>query len=243
MNESILTQLKILVERAVRPVRASSACKRKMREELLAHVMAVFEEEAGKLGDERAALERTAERFGNPGDLTGRLRDSLPAGERLAGLVEPLIFRPGESTLRRAVRHSLLVGAEIVVFLLLTWFVWGRVSEWPTEVMLHGSVLVVVCGLIFSFTFLAHWMRQALHGPAGRSWPRLLLAAAAAWLLIPAATFGMCLEFSGNVWSSLTDVLPMVAFFGAVPMLLAVVVSLTAAQTRSAEEWASLPVV
>ena len=60
MNESTLTQLKILVERAVRPVRASTARKRKMREELLAHVVGVFEEEAARLGGEEAALERTA---------------------------------------------------------------------------------------------------------------------------------------------------------------------------------------
>src|SRR5471030_1647421 len=40
MNDSILTQLKILVERAVRPVRVSMAPKRKIREELLAHVAA-----------------------------------------------------------------------------------------------------------------------------------------------------------------------------------------------------------
>ena len=45
MNESTLTQLKIIVERAVRPVRASTSRKRKMREELLAHVSGVFEEE------------------------------------------------------------------------------------------------------------------------------------------------------------------------------------------------------
>ena len=43
MNESTLTQLKIVVERAVRPVRASFARKRKVREELLAHVSGVFE--------------------------------------------------------------------------------------------------------------------------------------------------------------------------------------------------------
>ena len=66
MNESTLTQLKIIVERAVRPVEASIARKRKMREELLAHVVGVFEEESTKLADERTALERTALRFGNP---------------------------------------------------------------------------------------------------------------------------------------------------------------------------------
>ena len=46
MNDCTLTQLKILVERVVRPVRASSERKRKMRDELLAHVSAVFEQEA-----------------------------------------------------------------------------------------------------------------------------------------------------------------------------------------------------
>ena len=66
MNESTLTQLKIVVERAVRPVRASTARKRKMREELLAHVIGVFDEESAKLHHDRAALERTALRFSKP---------------------------------------------------------------------------------------------------------------------------------------------------------------------------------
>ena len=58
MNESTLNQLKIIVERAVRPVRASTYLKRKMREELLSHVSGVFEEESAKIGEERTALER-----------------------------------------------------------------------------------------------------------------------------------------------------------------------------------------
>ena len=45
MNESTLTQLQVIVERAVRPVQASISCKRKMREELLAHVSGAFEDE------------------------------------------------------------------------------------------------------------------------------------------------------------------------------------------------------
>ena len=56
MNESTLTQLKIFVERVVRPVRASIRRKRKMREELLAHVTSVFAEESTTLGDERLQL-------------------------------------------------------------------------------------------------------------------------------------------------------------------------------------------
>jgi hypothetical protein len=79
MNESTLTQMMIVVERAVRPVWASSARKRKMREELLAHVVGVFEEESAKLGDERAAVERTALRFGNPAEVMSQLQETVPA--------------------------------------------------------------------------------------------------------------------------------------------------------------------
>src|SRR5262249_20820162 len=50
MNEFIQIQLKILVERTVRSVRATIGRKRKMREELMAHLTAVFAEET-KLGD------------------------------------------------------------------------------------------------------------------------------------------------------------------------------------------------
>src|SRR6185369_12049910 len=49
MNDNNLIQLMTIVERAVRPVQASTSRKRKMREELLAHVTGVFEEEAAKL--------------------------------------------------------------------------------------------------------------------------------------------------------------------------------------------------
>ena len=57
MNDSTLTELKVVVERAVRPLQASLAQKRRMREELLGHLLSTFEEEAAKVGDEQAALE------------------------------------------------------------------------------------------------------------------------------------------------------------------------------------------
>ena len=44
MNESTMTGLKIIVERAVRPVQVSNTRRQKIREELLAHVGGVFEE-------------------------------------------------------------------------------------------------------------------------------------------------------------------------------------------------------
>ena len=117
MNESTLTQLKIIVERAVRPVRASTSRKRKMREELLAHVSGAFEGESAQLGDDRAALERTALRFGNPAEVTAQLQESVPASDGITRFWEG---RPGEATLWIFVRLACvasvcsLVGAAAV---------------------------------------------------------------------------------------------------------------------------------
>jgi hypothetical protein len=102
MNEPTLTQLKIIVERAVRPVRATTSRKRKMREELLAHVTAVFEEEA-KLHEESVALARTAVRFGDVGELTRQLQAAVPASDAPAYFVESFVgLAMQEPVLRRA---------------------------------------------------------------------------------------------------------------------------------------------
>ena len=77
MNESTMTGLKIIVERAVRPVRVSNSRRRKIREELLSHVVGVFEEERARVDDDQAALERTALRFGNPAEVTSQLQHSV----------------------------------------------------------------------------------------------------------------------------------------------------------------------
>ena len=54
-----------------------------MREELLAHLTAAFDEEAARLGDDRAALGRTLRRFGDPADLTRELQAAVPWLERV----------------------------------------------------------------------------------------------------------------------------------------------------------------
>jgi len=84
MNESTPIQLKMIVERAVRPVRASTSRRRKMREEFLAHVTAVFAEESAKSGDERAALEQTEQRFGKPAQLANELQEAVPVSDAIA---------------------------------------------------------------------------------------------------------------------------------------------------------------
>src|SRR5262249_37101154 len=167
MNDTTLTQLKIIVERAVRPVRASTFRKRKMREELLAHVSDVFEEES-KLGDGRAALARTQERFGQPAELTGQLQASVPRSDWFGQFVEYFEdFRAGESPLRRATRHALMMFLIFGTLVLPIFLVQHRFSEL--------SIIPAAAILVFGFTLMTNWMRDALYGPAGRSWLRVVL--------------------------------------------------------------------
>ena len=78
MNESIHDQLDAIVGCAIRPVSASASRKRMIREELLAHVTAVFDEELARLGDEQAAVNETARRFGIAAELESQLQASVP---------------------------------------------------------------------------------------------------------------------------------------------------------------------
>src|SRR5262245_25994065 len=151
MNESIPTQLKVIVERAVRPVRASTSRKRKMREELLAHVGGVFEEECARLDDDRAALERTALRFGNPAEVTRQLQESVPASDSISRFWEG---RPGEATLWILLRLACVASAWALVGVGVVWFASGWVTALPREAVITGgyaflALPVYLIGLAF----------------------------------------------------------------------------------------------
>ena len=110
-----LAQMRI-AERAVRPVRAGTKCKRKMREELLAHLSHIFEEELSRLGDTQAALAEAARRFGDPAQLAAELQRALPASERRNYHVERWFgWRAPESVVRMMLRTSLLSCCIVVV--------------------------------------------------------------------------------------------------------------------------------
>ena len=234
MNESTLTRLKVLVERAVRPVRASEVRKRRMREELLAHLSAVFEEEAVRLEEERAALERTEQRFGSPAELSGQLQESVPQRDRLLRWAENVFLMPGLSTFRRAYRLALLLTLLFGGFLLPAFFVQGRLSEWPT--------ILAIPVITFSCTFVVSGMRQALYGPAGRSWAKAALVAGASCFIVPVVTFGLVLTYSGDAGSSLLTVLPLLPVSALTPVAAVLAAHLSALECRYHDDWASLPI-
>ena len=102
--KSRIAQMKI-VERAVRPVRAGTPCKRKMREELLAHLTAIYEQEYSRLDNSEAALNAAVRRFGDPAELARELEAALPYHERLSHLMERwFAWRAPESVFRYSLR-------------------------------------------------------------------------------------------------------------------------------------------
>jgi hypothetical protein len=182
MNESTLTRLKIIVERAVRPVRASTARKRKMREELLAHVVGVFEEEGGRLGDERAALERAALRFGNSAEVTSQLQESVPASDSIIRFWEG---RPGEATLWILLRLACVASACALFGVGAGFFGAGWVAAFPREAMITCVYVVLALPVyLFGLAFLTDWIEKGVYDPAGVSRLRVARSAASSLLFL-----------------------------------------------------------
>jgi hypothetical protein len=267
MNESTGIQLKIIVERAVRPVRASTSRKRKMREELLAHVRGVFDEEWARLGDDRAAVERTALRFGNPAEVTGQLQESVPASD---GILRVLEGRPGESMLRGVLRFAWLEGLIAWAALGAALFVAGWVSAWSREELIavvssFGFLPMWLCMPLWllAVTLVTYWLEKSLHGPEPLiGWPRigLVKVLTSAWA-VPAVRIalivgGLCLLALVGIggfqwpmyrahWNHL-DVLGAFFLVG-IMMALSVVCAWALVQTvdegrRCHEEWSRLPI-
>jgi hypothetical protein len=246
MNDLTLTQLKILVERVVRPVRATTPRKRKMREELLAHLTAVLEEEA-KLHEEPVALARTAARFGDVGELTRQLQAAVPASDAALFAVESFVGLPmQEPVLRRALRYAVAIGAlctcSLAVLIPVIALTTGSWSEWVTLARLPSILAPAwMASLIFVATFLEHGMRQALFGAGGRSWPRAIGVGVLAWLLVPGLVLAWSLALSGEFLPSLLDTLPLFLTGALAPIALVLLVAVLISEIRYINEWANLP--
>jgi hypothetical protein len=263
MNESTLTHLKVIVERAVRPVRASTSRKWKIREELLAHVSGVFEEELAKLGDGQAALERTAKRFGDPAEVTGQLQGSVPASDAIVRFWEG---RPGESTLRAPLRYVCVIAAPGLVIFPAVLVVAGWDRPWSRhELMAACSNLPFVPLVLFGFALMAWWMerslREARHLPASprtglvksitSAWAvpamrrAMLVGGSCQFLLLMTIYIGSNWPAQPMSWGHVTSVLgtvPAMAFKASLCVFAGLVFVLPAVERRNHhEEWARLP--
>ena len=83
MNDAILNDLTAHITQAIGTLPASCARRQQMQEELLAHLLDLYDEELERLQNERAAADRAKQRFGRPDDLRSELATAVPWLERL----------------------------------------------------------------------------------------------------------------------------------------------------------------
>ena len=183
MNDVILQELKRVVEQAVRPVRATMSRKRQMREELLAHLMAVFEEEAERLGNEQAALEQAKRRFGDPGELTTQLQQAVPRWDRCRSILENMGCRPSESAWHLAAKHFLVTLLIYLLWLPMRELALGNLRNLgPVEaqriwaLVAVGAVLVVALFNVILSVVLAPLLNKIGPVLASKRRGRILLA-------------------------------------------------------------------
>jgi ATP-dependent Clp protease ATP-binding subunit ClpC len=252
-----MKELMVHVERAVRAVHASPARKQRMRQELLAHLTGLVEEEKARGGDEQQALAEALQRFGDPADLSRDLQASVPRLERWeAGLASGFLRRPGETGLRHGARLAALGAAIMFVGLNLIPLVFVAAGEkWSdARVVLAHPVQGVIAGYAFLSVLLCHGVYRELAGRLGAA--SLLRAAAYG---VGAMLAGVALVAGGSVaqpenplWAFIlrTPGNPLAlsagAWFACMPLAVALAAVLVArvkrAMARGHGDWASLEI-
>jgi hypothetical protein len=186
-----------VVERSVRPVRASTKRKRRMREELLAHLTAVCEEEqqAASGGDALAALDHATRRFGDPAQLARELQTSVPPSERFAWHVEHWLgWRAPETVLRMLLRTSFIsfcilafVAAVSIVAEFL--FSGGRPNDVGFVLRIFLAMALLIPAAQFGFGWCYYKARDSLWGVFGS---RRSLAKATTWSVAAGGVVFLC---------------------------------------------------
>jgi len=174
-----MKQLKICVERAVRPLRANNRRKDRMREELLAHLQELYHEELARLIDPSAALDQAMRRFGDPAELRRELQDSVPllerwlfvpVGPRSFQRFERRLSRPGEneSALRFALRQTgwsaLWMGILCLMFAILYLSAVLGLSRPVRPARETIPVVIASTTLTLLFTLLLPLLTCGMHG-------------------------------------------------------------------------------
>lgn len=245
----------VLVERAVRPVVAGPTRKMRMREELLAHLDGVYQEELTRTGDAATARAEAVRRFGDPAILTADLQQSVSFRERLDGRLNRLFgWRAGEPVWSSAGRLAGLVAAVVVLWLGLTLAAtaWrrphdGSVPSAGQLLRLFGALLVFAPAAVFLLTALFLRIRGALFGET-RSWRRAVGFAAVSVLVVPAAGtafYLIGLPDVSEVVSELTtarSIASSVAAYLVIPLVLLWFAWKTGPAAVRRAEWAALDV-
>jgi len=252
-----MKRLMIHVERTVRPIRAEESTKCRMREEQHAHIIAIYEEELQRTGDQKRAIELACERFGNPADLRVDLQRTVP-------WIEHALFVRMDAYLRRrkhetVLRHAMrMAGAVLLSYTILCVVAFATVDVLAAAGM-GGAVarasrdfavrtrLCGAMGLFFVinagvFTLIGAAMRTQME--TGLLRPRSMIATSGLCLLASASVF---FTGWGLLWITLLDpgasfaLLPRwFVLAGVTPFGFAVVSRLAAMDVARSRPWTSL---
>lgn len=246
MNEVVSRRLKVIVERAVRPVQATQARKRRMREELLAHLASIFDEESERLGDEESALECVAQRFGDPRELTHQLQRVVPRRDRFLTLFEAFDPRPGQSWLHLALKHVLTTFTAYAVAIAgaLPWMIFrGRHYEIPAALWAVFVVAVVSTLLYVPLALVPYRIGRLLYGNGSeRSLRKAASYGLASLAFFPAMAFGAYWGGTFDLPASLAHLRFACLFAPAAPIVLFAMARQAFDDMAYKEEWASLEI-
>jgi hypothetical protein len=178
-----MIELRRHVERIVRPIRASNWRKVRMREELLAHLASIYEDELASHQDDQAlALAAAVERFGEPSALRAELQATVPHVERVLCFPLPVVNsrfrrRPGETIVdyvRRTAVSATLVHA-------LTWLIFvgvlAIISPRRAREAQPGAIRLLIATYVVAFPLLVYGP-ILLCDQATRAWRRMRDASA-----------------------------------------------------------------
>ncbi|MEN1678248.1 MAG: hypothetical protein AAGJ46_01545 [Planctomycetota bacterium] len=144
-------QLKVFVERIVRPVAASEKDKLKMREELYSHALDAFEHEGLGGSDPAVALRRTLARLGKPGETRAALQASVGWESRIEHANNRVFRRSaGVPLVRHAAKVGLLTGGALLLVEALIALPphLAEVLRWNGEGQIHIRMCLML-GLLF----------------------------------------------------------------------------------------------
>lgn len=236
VREAVKTRLAQMqaVERAVRPVRTTTAHKRKMREELLAHLTAVYDEEFARSKDPATALQEAQKRFGEPPQLARELDAAVPVSERIGYHFERWFgWRAPESAARYMLRQAKLSFCLLAIacaaiaagtVLLAGWNgqIWQTAVRAPIAFLLVTPVAQFLLGLAY------YKMRDALYGPAWakKSPARVALFAALSAVVSFAATVGFVAVSTLDTTRVMESLLPLAFLAVVIAVILLTLASL-----------------
>jgi len=230
-----------------------------MREELYAHIVAIYDEELERTGDEDMALDEACRRFGEPGSLTPELQGSVLRIERVLARIDMLVCRRKHETLPR---HALrMVGTCLLGYLVFTAVtlttahllavagVGPSTGNLAVNLALRLRMLASL-GVFFLvntgvFTLIGYAMRSQLE--AGLLRPRSIVAAGGFCVLAALTAFftgwGLLLTMSGIDAATSLALLPRwLLLAGLTPLGFAAVCRLAAIEVVRSRPWTSLEI-